>query len=67
MRTSLIEFPWLRHGPGESFFVVGVDVTAIQAAGLQAASQQLGLGAKVKAAIGIHQGYLGVLFTVLPR
>ena len=67
MKTWSSKFPWHQHAAGESFFVTSLDVAITLNQGLRVGRRVLGRHVHITGRPGIHDGLLGVLFTVQPR
>ena len=60
------QFPWHTCRPGESFFVPSLDPERTRQIGMSIATDVLG-GRACVARLGIHNGMLGVMFSVKSR
>jgi hypothetical protein len=66
MKTWSERYPWHQHAAGESFFVSSLDVGLTLNQGLRVGKRILGKYARIRAQVGVYNGLLGVLFTVIP-
>ena len=65
MRTKQkFDWHWQRRKAGESFFVPTLRPNELLLEGMTTARRFYGSTCRVKAAVGIHRGLLGVMFTV---
>jgi len=61
------DYPWHRCKPGESFFIPTLNPQLVRVRGMEVGTQLLGQEG-LRSRIGVHDGMLGVLFSVLlPR
>lgn len=58
------DWKWQQRRAGESFFVPTLRPYELRHEGLLSAKKFYGSKCRVKAAVGIHSGLLGVMFTV---
>jgi hypothetical protein len=66
VKNSSERFPWHRCMPGESFFVPTLNPLPVIQEGLRVGHEYYSINRGLRALFVIHDGLLGVLFT-LPR